>query len=55
MIAKSWSEPTPNFVNCALKNKLMWNANKNTIIFIHGNEFENILGNLSAIFVASIY
>ena len=36
-------------VNWTLRNKLQWNSNQNTILFIHANEFENVVYEMAAI------
>ena len=36
-------------VNCTLKNKLQWNLNRNTKLFIHENAFENVVCEMTAI------
>ena len=36
-------------VNWSLRNKLQWNLNWNTKLFIHGNAFENVVSKMAAI------
>ena len=36
-------------VNCTLRNKLQWNFNQNTKLFIHKNASDNIVCNMAAI------
>ena len=38
-----------NIVNWTLRNKLQWNLNRNSYIFIHENAFENIVCKIAAI------
>ena len=37
------------FVNWTLMNKLQWNFNQNSCIFIHGNAFKNVVWKMAAI------
>ena len=47
---RAWSAPShylnqwQNIVNWTLKNKIQWNFNRNSYIFIHENAFENMSG-----------
>ena len=38
-----------NIVNWVLRNKLQWNLNRNSYIFIHENAFENVVWKMAAI------
>ena len=38
-----------NIVNWTLRNKLQWNLNRNSYIFIHENAFENVVWKMAAI------
>ena len=38
-----------NIVNLTLRNKLQWNINQNTEVFIHKNTFENVVCKMAAI------
>ena len=49
--AKSLSEPMLEYciVNWTLGNKLQWNLNQNSCVFIHENAFENVVWKMAAI------
>ena len=47
--AKPLSKPMPCYVNLGLRNKLQWNFNQNTKLFIHRNASENIVCEMVAI------
>ena len=48
--AKPISKPTVVFfVNCTIRNKLQWNFNQNTKLFIHENAYENIVCEMAPI------
>ena len=47
--AKPLSKPCWVIVNWTLRNKLQWNFNQNTKLFIHGNAYENIVCEMAAI------
>ena len=38
-----------NIVNWTLRNKLQWNLNQNSCVFIHENAFENVVWKMAAI------
>ena len=40
--AKLLSEPMINIIDWTLRNKFQWNIDRNSYIFIHENEFENV-------------
>ena len=52
-----WSAPSHylnqswNIVNWILRNKLQWNLNRNSYIFIQENAFENVVWKMAAIFL----
>ena len=46
--AKPLSKPMLGIVNWTLGNKLQWNSNQNTKLFIHENAFENIVCEMAA-------
>ena len=51
----TWSAPSHYLNHCwiivdwALKNKIQWNSNQNTKLFIHENAFENVVCEMTAI------
>ena len=47
--AKPLPEPVLTFVNWSLRNKLQWNLNRNTKLFIQENAFENVVCKMAAI------
>ena len=47
--AKPLPEPTLTYCQPALRNKLQWNWNPNTNIFIQENVYENVVGEMVAI------
>ena len=47
--AKPLSEPSWNIVNWTLRNKLQWNLNRNSYIFIQENTFEHVIWKMAAI------
>ena len=53
----AWSAPSHylnqswNIVNWTLRNKLQWNFNHNSYIFIDENAFENVVWKMAAIFL----
>ena len=55
MTVVAWSAPSHylkqywNIVNWTLRNKIQWNLNRNSHIFIHKNGFENIICKMAAI------
>ena len=56
-----WSAPSHylnqfrNIVNLFLRNKLQWNINRNSFIFIHENAFENVVCEMVVILSRSQY
>ena len=47
--------PGRNIVNCTLGNKLQWNLNRNSCIFIQENAFENVVCKMAATLYRSLY
>ena len=47
--AKPLSEPMLDIVNWTLRNKLQWNSNRNSNIFIHENALENVVCEMASI------
>ena len=47
--AKPWSEPMSEYFNWSPANKLQWNFNQNSYIFIHENLFQNVVRKMAAI------
>ena len=51
----AWSTPSHylnqcwHIVNWTLRNKLQWNSNQNTKLFIHENAFQNVIWEMAAI------
>ena len=48
--AKPLSKPMLGYVNWTIGNKIQWNFNQNTKIFVHENASENIVYEMAAIF-----
>ena len=48
--AKPLSKPTLDYFNWTLRNKVQWNFNQNTKIFIHENASENVVCEMVAFF-----
>ena len=47
--AKPLSEPMPEYCNLTLRNKLQWNFNRYSNIFIQENPFQNVVWKIAAI------
>ena len=49
MLPSPWCVTRPQWVNWTLGNKLQWNLNRNSCIFIQENAFENVVWKMAAI------
>ena len=49
--AKPLSETMLDYVNWTIKNKLQWNFNRNSNIFIHENALENVVCEMVSIYL----
>ena len=49
MLIYWWLDSREDIVNCTLRNKLQWNLNRNSNIFIHDNALQNVVCQMASV------